>query len=668
MTSSRRYMVFDYETRSRADLKVLGATEYARHASTEILCVAWRIGTRAELATAQTRSWDPRDGLPPSDFLAALWDREVVLVAHNVGFEAAITRYVLYLRYCPRDRYLSAIPAWRWLCTASLAAALALPRSLEGAGSAIGLATQKDMDGRKLLLKMCKPRKPTKHNPSLWHETDEQRDRLRAYCVTDVAAEAELFALLPMLTSFERRVWILDQVINERGVMIDRPMVTAALKMIDEEVTHLTAETARITDGRVTSTTQIAQVLAFIQGEGGFLPNLQAKTVDDALAEGMVPEGPARRLLEIRRAVGKTSTAKYQMLDARTVTDGRCRDNLMYHGAATGRWTATGVQFQNLPRGSVKDTGFAAGVVRDGDREMLRLFYGDVMSVLASCVRAALIAAPGKKFYCADYSAIEARVGFWLADHADGVAAFRDGRPIYEELAGEIFSVEVKDVSTDERQLGKSATLGCLYGMGPPKFELTCKSNGMDVGIDLAKRAVFAFRRKHQPVAKAWGLFEKTVIAAVQHPGKAFTTNHTRWFMEGQFLFCELPSGRRLAYKDPAVRYEARFPGGEKRPVLYYWCVNGTTKQWAIESGWGATFYQHATQATARDLMAAAMLRCEEAGYPIVLSVHDEQLSECDEGFGSKEEFEHLMATVPDWAAGCPVKVAGWVGNRYRKG
>lgn len=693
----QKYLILDYETRSEADLKKTGGFEYANHPTTKILCAAWRMGTRAELREQikQKREWDRTvraitsepnpyaakvwsSAFPDSDDVSELidliFDTDNIIVAHNALFEQVITRFVLsrFIKNPDDIMALGTLPHYRWMCTASMAAALALPRNLEGACAALHLPIQKDMEGRRLILKYCKPRKPSKKNPSRWFSSARDLRRIMLYCQTDVDAETMLFLTIPPLSEAEREVWLLDQKINFRGFEADREMVEATLSMIAEETLNLNRETTVMTNGKPGSTTQRDGVLRWLHEQGVFLPDLRAKTVSDAITEGLV-EGEPKRLLEIRQAVSKTSTKKYAAFEARSRTDGRVRDILVYHTASTGRWGGAGVQPQNFPRGTIDDTVLAADVLRTGDLEFVRLIYGNPMGVFSSCLRSVIKAPEGKEFFCADYAAIEARVLFWVAKHTSGLKDFRENVPVYEKMAMVIYALETLEAVTKlQRQVGKQSFLGCGYGMGWKKFCATCKFFGIDVDEETAQVAVSAYRTLHAPVVKLWSNLEKAAIEAVKRKGTRFKINHTTWWVEAlpgtklEFLWCELPSGRRLAYFGPQVKYE-KTPWDEKRAVLYHWGVNPLTRKWESSGTYGGRLTENVVQAISRDLMASAMLRIERADYELILTVHDEILAERWKGYGNVPDFEALMAELPEWAEGCPVKVEGWSGPRYRK-
>lgn len=679
---NQKYLILDYETRSEADLKKVGAYEYANHKSTQILCASWRLGIKEQIREEIAKGVRPRvwsSAFPNSDnmwnLVLNLCDNNILVIAHNALFEQVITRFVLSRHVRERGvlhSQITKMPHERWICTAAMAAALALPRNLEGACSALHLAIQKDMIGRKLILKYCKPRKPSKFNPARWHSSARDLRRIMEYCQNDVDAETLLFLTIPELTPKEREVWLLDQTINFRGFRADRELVKKTLQMIAEETVNLNRETLEITHGRPGSTTQRNGVLEWLHGEDVFLPDLRAKTVNDAIQLGLV-SGDAKRLLQIRQAVSKTSTKKYHAFEARSRTDGRVRDILVYHTASTGRWGGSGVQPQNFPRGVIDDTVLASEVLSSGDLEFVRLVYGSPMDVFSSCLRSVITASEGYELFCADYAAIEARVLFWVAKHEAGLKAFRENRPVYEEMAAVIYQIDkLENVTKAQRQVGKQSFLGCGYGMGWSKFLATCKNFGIEVDEETAQVAVAAYRNFHSPVVKCWSNIERAALEAVKRKGTKFTINRTTWWVAPlpgtkiEMLWCQLPSGRRLAYMGPEIKWEKVWD--EKRPILYHWGVNPLTRKWESSGTYGGRLVENVVQGISRDLMAEAMLRIEKAGYDLILTVHDEILAERKKTDKSAIlHFENLMGALPEWAAELPVRVEGWKGERYRK-
>lgn len=675
---SQLYCVLDYETRSRADLRKVGGYEYARHPSTRILCAAWAIGTLDQLLSGdyQVQSWSPAlDPRAPEGLVRALADPSITLVAHNAFFEQVITRFVL-AKFARRAE-LHVIPHERWICTASMARALALPGKLEMACAALGLRVQKDMEGHRLMMKMSKPRKPTKKDPREWHSKRSDLDRLVKYCETDIEAEIALFTSIPMLSPSERRLWLLDQKINLRGFEADRELVKRILKWTGEELARFERETFEITRGVVRSVNQRDATLRWLASEGLTLPDLTAKTVSAAILGGLA-SGKTLDLLKVRSEASKTSTAKYAAFEARSRTDGRCRDNLVYSAAGTKRWGGAGVQPQNFPRGTIDNTDQAAEILADPatDLELIRMIYGNPLEVFASCLRAMIRASEGKVLIGGDFAGIELRVLFWIAKHEAGLQAIREGRDLYVEMAAAIFNIDPEKLLADYkagvpaakrmRQVGKEVILGAGFQMGGERFLKACVDKAIEMDKETAEIGIKAYRSEHPLVPQLWSNLQKAAHAAVLNPGKKYTINRTSWWVEKKFLFCQLPSGGRIAYYGPSIRMKM-MKWGEKRACLYHWGVDSKTKKWKEEGTYGGKLTENIVQATARDLMAGAMVRAEARGVEVILSVHDELLGEVKEGAISVAQFEELMAELPAWAEGLPVKVEGWSGKRYKK-
>lgn len=297
--------------------------------------------------------------------------------------------------------------------------------------------------------------------------------------------------------------------------------------------------------------------------------------------------------------------------------------------------------------------------------EEIRLLYSNPMEVFASSLRGMIVSSPGHKLMCADYSAVEARILFWLADHTKGLKIYKENRDPYREMAKEIYNVPLDKVTGEQREVGKRAVLGCGYGMGAKKFEKTCKLFGQEVSKDLAQQAVETYRRVHYPIRKLWYNLENAAIAAVKDPLKKFKINHTRWFMKGDFLKCELPSGRHLSYHKPSIRSIEKW--NVKKDTLFFWGVNPTIKtKWAEQHTYGGSLTENVIQAIARDIMADAMLRVDAYGYKILFTVHDEILVEAEEP-ARLEKFSELINRLPKWAKELPLKSEAWEGKRYRK-
>lgn len=550
--------------------------------------------------------------------------------------------------------------------------------------------------------------------PTLYHESRELMEELWAYCRQDVLAEEALSAELPDLSDEEQRIYQLDQDMNERGFQLDTEAVSAAITLIDGECQDLNAELRELTDGTVEKATQRQKMMTWLEGEGLKLYDTRKETLDDVFARGadgdsddvpwaLPPSQKARRALELMRALGRSSTAKYGKMVDWMCPDGRVRGGLLYHGATTGRWSGAGIQPHNFPKGSLRKE--LKGTTQDALWDVLktrnavqvRAQFGDVMEALSHGLRGAIVAAVGHQLYVADYAGIEARVVNWLAGNTEALDIFRSGADIYCYMADDIYGYTTnKHDHPKERGIGKIAVLGLGYQMGASKFVETCAAGGVTILEDnecivcgrmasdhfkenrthphapedpdeiTAYRIVQAYRAKFWRVKEMWKDQEETAVSVVLNDTR-LKAGKVWWFMDGPFLYCELPSGRRLAYPEPEVR-QVKTSWGAIKDQLTFMGVDTYTHQWRRQHTYGGSLVENITQAVARDLMADAFLRCEESDtYVPVLTVHDELIAEAKTGTGNVKEFETLMATCPPWARGLPVAAEGWTGVRYHK-
>lgn len=673
-------LLIDFESRSRADLPNVGQHIYARHPSTEAMCLGWKIigEKEAHVLTMPQLYLDDNT----ADFKYAVKHAEYV-VAHNAAFEQAMWKHCL-LPTTKIGANLPDLPPEKWLCTLSFGSILALPRGLEKLCEALKLDVKKDMEGRKLLLQMCKPRRPIQNIGKWleWVEGDDALKRLYEYCKTDLYAEEGVYlktAPYKPFTRFERDLWVLDQKINQRGFAIDEALVRRCLALIKQEETELTKELQLKTFGWVKTTKQVKNFMAFLKDQGFSIPNLQKKTVDDTLLEiegqGLIKDQNVVDVLKIRQSLGKSSTSKYEAFIKRMDhIDGRVRDNLLFHGASTGRWSGSGVQCQNFPRGTMKITKTTLEEIFSEELPMLRMLYRRPMDVFSSALRSMIVASEGCELFCADFASIEARVLLWVAGDKAGIQEYERGLDTYVTMAGTVFQIDWKIIEaeykaegySDKRQLGKKVILACGYQMGVKKFIQSCKDDGLYVAESTAVRAHSAFKEKYPLVPKVWSNYEKAAIYAVMNKGKKVTINKVTWYTDRDFLFAQLPSGRRLAYHKPEIRNEET-PWGELRPKLYVYTVDSKTKQWVQRAVYGGLLTENIVQAISRDCMAEAMVRCEENEYKCLITVHDENLTEREKGKGSLQEFDRLMSVRPTWGKDIPLKVSSWTGDRYRK-
>jgi DNA polymerase bacteriophage-type len=632
----------DIESFSELDIREVGVYRYWEHPSTRILIICWAVNDEP----VQTWTW--LDGVPPPEFTGV---PRLTLCAHNAAFERlAFRRYNL-------SRYV------RWHDTAAQAAQCALPRALGRVADALGLETRKDKRGSYLISKLSKPQRPSKTNPHTephlrWPDYKLLLNEFADYCATDVEVCRAVHKALPPLPPQEQAIYALTETINDRGVAVDLAAVHAAAAFVERVTGNRGAIVKSITGF---THTQVGELLNWVNERvDSPLESLDKAAVSAALRRKHLP-ADVREVLEIRRELAKSSTAKLDSIIARANEDGRVRGSLMYHGAATGRWAGSGIQPQNFPKvPKGHDLDDCVDAIHSGDTDWVRMVWGqDVPEFVSKSLRGMLITAPGHTLVGADFSSIEARVVLWLAKDP-GVELFASGADIYVEMA--------RSIQSDNRDLGKAIILGAGFGMGPPKFQATCEAKGLSVDLPLSEKSIQGYRNRFPKVPRLWRALEEAAVLAVKNPGKAYRLSDD--FQSVQFVYddkrflkCRLPSGRFLYYAFPQTE-----PGKYGNDQMTFMGVDATTKAWRREHTYGGKITENVVQAIARDLMALALLRLEAAGYPVVMTVHDEAVCEVvEELFEPVERVEELMCKLPEWAPDLPVAAEGWSGRRYGK-
>ena len=648
----------DFETRSKVDLKKVGAWIYSLHPSTEVLCMAYKVGKK------KTLLWLPGEPFPEKALGSSVAHLKL-FEAHNKYFEQCIWNNILVKKHG-----FPMLPIACWRCSAAKCAAYGLPRSLEKAGAAIGAKKQKDKEGHLVMLQVTKPRKPTKNNPSVWFDDESRMKKLYSYCKDDVKSEYSLSNAVPPLTKQELKFWKLDQRINQRGVYCDTPLVIASLGIIETLEKRSTEELHKLTNGQVESIGQLEKILTFCADFDVYLDNMQAETIDRAL-KGKLPT-EARKILSLRQLMSKASTKKFQaMLNRVDPNDSRIRELILYCGAErTSRWSGKGIQIQNFPRGEFKEPSDIEAIIElvmEGDIDSLDMMFGNVTEALASILRSCLTAEPGKTLIAGDFKSIEYIVLCWLANCVWAVNMFKDGGDPYKDLASEIYSVPVKEVNGEQRFIGKQAVLGLGYQMGWERFmnDMEQKYN-KTITKEFSKQIIDTYRTKYWIVKQLWNDTEILAIRSVlDQCNVGMGSKPVSWEYTKQSLNCILPSGRKLIYHEPQLKTVKRF--GKQKLQLSYMGIAPQSKKWIRIHTYGGKLVENIVQAISRDLLAEAMIRIERAKLPIVLTVHDEIVSEVEPEEADMERYLDLLCVVPGWAKGLPIKAEGWTGNRFRK-
>lgn len=631
----------DFETRSAVELTKTGVYVYADDPSTDIWCVAYAFDNE-----------DPKVWVPGDEIDTRLEDYIVEggkLRAWNANFERVIWNKIMVKRYkWPRTRLK------QWHCTMAQASAMGLPRSLGQAAQVLGVDEQKDQTGRALMMRMARPRRANKDGTYTWWDVADKKEALIAYCRQDVKTEVSVAEALSEMHHLERVIYRLDQVVNDRGIMLDRDLLRRVRELADTSRDEIDAEIARLTRGEVTGATKGIDLVKWLNKY-----DVKTKSVDKAAVAKLLNENPPhptiRRVLELRRDGAKSSTAKLDSMDKAACADDRMRGLLVYHGAATGRWSGKLVQPQNFPRPAKKQSELNEIIAKlKADQDVSD--HGAGTQIASDLLRSMLVAAPGHRLMFADYSAIEARVLAWLAGQKDLVKTFSEGGDVYKVMAKDIYSKPVDKISQSERQVGKMAILGCGYGMGGKRFADQCSAMGIEVEEEEARRIVGVYREANSDISGYWARLEDTFREICDHTISK----------KGRVARLPLKSGRCLAYHNPKIIKRTSSWGDEKE-VVQVDTLNSVTRQWTSQVVWGGLLTENVVQATARDLMASAMVRLELAGYPVVMSVHDEIICEVPENHGTLAEMIELMTITPSWAKGCPIAAEGKEAERYEK-
>lgn len=654
----------DFETRSGLELTDVGADAYLAHPWADVWCLGYAKGDDPVRVVSH-----PYDIMEVANEIAASGHR---IVAHNASFEYLVWNYILAERYCAPPL----APA-RFECTMAAGYAMSLPGSLDALSAALGIEAKKDLAGSRLAKQMSKPRKIDESGNPIWWNEPEKIERLMQYCAQDIEVLREVHRREIPLSEEERKTWIMDFGINRRGMWIDQPAANCAIQIVATEQGAEMGKLFQLTGGLVNGPSEVKKLTEWIQAQGVDIPGLAKQDVIDTLSTEGLP-GHVREALTIRQNYAKTSTAKLGKMKSCAGTDGRVRGLLQYHASSTGRWGGRMIQPQNLPRPTISQSEIEEIIekVRTTSPEeaaaYIKVFHGPPIARISDCLRGMLCAAPGKQLYVGDYANIEGRVLAWLAGEEWKIQAFRDfdegkGPDLYLVSAARIFHKPVSSFNkkSPERMIGKVSELALGYQGGQGAFQTMATTYGVKVSDIEAEQIKQAWRAAHPNIQRYWWDLESAVIRAVETPGVVFRVRNVAFAVRGSFLWCQLPSGRRLCYPYPKLQ-DKDTPWGDVKAQLVYKTVDDRTRQWGETSTYGGKLAENITQAVARDILVHSMHQLEMHGWDIVLHVHDEIVAE-DEPNRELAEYLALMSIRPSWAKGLPVAVEGWSGSRYRK-
>lgn len=628
----------DYESRSTVDIQKHGAYLYASHPSTSVTCMAYRSGPIVKL-------WKP-----PAPFPTLTQP----IIAFNATFERLMTKYCTKID----------LPISAYRCTAAKARASGCPGSLEDAAAFLGLPVQKDMDGRKAMLQLCRPKNGKwVTDPVL----EEKRDR---YCRNDVVVEEAIADALPPMSEREQKIWELDQKINDHGIFVDTDLCKGAVAIREQLKERLVKRTPELTEDMVQSPTQVAKLKAWFKSKGVNLPGtgvINKKTGEEgtSLAAELIPELLAsdipdvcKDVLLLRQAGAPAAVAKYQSVLDRVSADGYLRGQYLYCGGpTTGRWSgAGGVQMQNFKRGQVDP--FLLEAITNGDLEVLEALTDKPVETMQTAVRQIVCAPTGYVLVPADFTAIEARVCAWFCGAAS-LQHYIDfdngtGPESYRIEAAKIFNIPEPQVTKAQRQVSKIGLLSSQYGTGPQRFQsMLFQQTGLRYDIGTCKNIVYTWRRNNPEIVKSWRGLQYAACQVICGNKNISKYRGIEFEMSGDALRMRLLSGRHIYLHNAKV---------DKDDNIVY-----TNNKNYRETIWGGTLLNWVIQGMARDIQADAMLRADRLGLLVCAHTHDEIicLVKEDEAKDACETMTRLMSATEDWNRACPIVGPAWITKRW---
>ena len=649
----------DLETFSTLDIKQVGLYKYAENC--QILLCAFAFDDQPVVIIDLTCG----ESLPEY-FINSLFDPNILKTAYNASFEFNVLAHHLH---CSLD-------ITQWQCTMVLGLTLGLPAGLDEIGKVLNLSSDmlKISEGKKLINFFSRPVKSKADNLiELFHDHSTNRNlpqnhpekwnAFKVYCKQDVVAERSihyrLFKFAPPVS--EQKLWCLNQKINSNGVLIDFNFVKGALTIDSAIQNDARQQSDLLTCGLNLNSN--SQLLTWIEQQIGWRPTSLDKYSRSLLRDKNLPDN-VLHLLDIKETVSKTSVKKYQAMIDSACSDGRARGMFQFYGAnRTGRWAGRLIQLQNLPQNHIDDLDFARLCVRHADFSAIKICFSDNPSdVLSQLIRTAFIAPDSCRFIIADFSAIEARVIAWLANEKWRMEVFAKGGDIYCASASEMFKVPVEKhgVNKKLRAKGKIAELACGFGGGVNALK-AFGADKMGLSDDDMVSIIKKWRASSPHICKLWRDVESAAFFAIKSKSPTTCQKGISFQVVDDFLFIGLPSGRKLAYFKPRIIKK------DGKDSLAYDGNIQASGGWGQISTWGGKLVENIVQAIARDCLAVAMLRLDDAGYKIVMHVHDEIVCEMPNDKGCLADVINIMCQPIGWADGLLLAADGYVSSFYRK-
>lgn len=683
----RKVLAIDLETYSDVDLAKCGVYAYVESPCFEILLMAYSFDDE------DTKIIDLACGekIPPH-VSSAVFNDNITKTAFNAAFE----------RICLSRHFGKYLSPESWSCTAVMAAMMALPMSLDKVGQVLGLKEKKMKEGRDLIRYFCLPCIPNKNNNgrcrNLPDDDMEKWHLFKRYCIRDVDVEKSIRKKIARLnigekelcSGSERELYILDQKINDRGISVDIDLVKKAVDIENRHKEIITQKAYEITG--LENPNSVNALKIWFHKRGLNIDSMSKAVIESYIknnhslvkpvTENYVKNNPSLskektvqfikgqeevqyeviEMLKLRLLMAKTSVKKYEAIKRSVCSDGRVHGLFQFYGAnRSGRWAGRLVQVQNLPQNHLKDLDTARELVKYGTFAEMEMFYDNTAKVLSELIRTAFVPRKGCRFIVADFSAIEARVLAYLADERWRLQVFKTHGKIYEASASAMFHVPIEKVTKGSvlRQKGKISELALGYG-GAARA-LTAMG-ALDMGLDESElnMLVLSWRNSNPKITRFWWQTGKAAMEAVMHKTET-KAGKIKFTCCNDILFITLPSGRKLSYIKPRISLNKFNKQG-----LSYEGI-GENKKWTRIDTYGPKLVENIVQAVARDILAEAMLRLDNAGFHIVMHVHDEVVLEVPYGVSSVEEVCRIMTKVPLWVEGLPLNAEGYECAYYKK-
>ena len=656
----------DFETYCDLDLKKVGAYKYINHPSFHPWCMAYAFNDEP----IKLWIWEDKfENMRYPQAIEVALINKIPIYAHNAEFEWLIINKLV--GYKPILSYTNFIDVM------ALAGTFGYPLSLDKFVKALGFELGKTAGSTRLINKLCIKQKKTAFNPTgKWTPKTAPDDfkELYTYCMNDVNIMRKAVKLLPQdkLSKFEQFVWGHTVKQNWRGVCLDIPTVKNIIHVMREFKKRSEYRLQFATGGNVQTGKQVAKIKEFIHLCGVKIPDLSKDTVSKYLEKSDLPEG-IRDVLKLRQQLAYSSTAKFdRMVDMEL--DHILYGMLKYYGAHTGRYAGTGVQLHNLIRALLDDPEEAILFFNSIPYNEIIRHYPDINATASKLIRPMIIARPDHKLIVSDYVSIENVLLHWCANDKKTVQEFRDGKDQYKTYASDWFGIKYDDVSSKQRQQAKPDVLGLGYGGGPNALIRVAAGYGINLSATQAQKRVDFYRKTKYPlIPKFWYNIYNKAISTLRTGDVEYYINDNiqiEFRKIGHYLTILLPSGRKLWYPEAKLNHTWTIMV-KGRPVQ----MTGKISYMGIKTGaWlrvkthPGFLVENIIQALARDILVYGAMCAEQAGYPILFSVHDELVSEVpDESEYSEEGFSWVICVKQKWANSLPLSAEGYEAQRYRK-